>query len=299
MKGTIFNIQRFSVHDGPGIRTTVFLKGCSLRCFWCQNPEGIRLKSEIMFFPERCIGCGRCLTACPQRAHVIQDGTHVYLRQKCVVCGKCTEVCYAGALMFTGKLITVDEVMEEVLRDRIFYEISGGGVTLSGGDPLIQHDFSRAILEGCKAKGLHTAIETAANCRWVDLAMLLPATDLIMMDIKHLNPHKHRKVIGVSNELILENARRLAQTSKPIIVRIPIVPTVNDTPEEIEAIVQFIGIFQNLQYLELLPFHRLSESKYHGLGLNYQASHLETPTKKKMSELAARVKESGIEVRIS
>jgi len=298
VKGTIFNIQRFSVHDGPGIRTTVFLKGCSLHCFWCQNPEGIRLKPEIMFFPDRCIGCGRCLIACPQRAHIIQEGAHVYLRQKCMVCGKCTETCYAGALMFAGKSITVDEVVKEVLRDRIFYEISGGGVTLSGGDPVLQHDFSQAVLERCKAEQLHTAIETAANCRWINLVSLLPVTDLIMMDIKHLNFHKHRKVTGVSSELILENARRLAQINKPIIVRIPIVPTANDTAEEIEAIVQFVGVFQNLQYLELLPFHRLGESKYHSLGLNYQASHLKTPTKKKMSELAARAKEFGIEVRV-
>ena len=251
-----------------------------------------------MFFPDRCIGCSRCLTVCPRRAHIIQEGAHVYLRQKCMVCGRCTETCYAGALMFTGKSIAVDEVVEEVLRDSIFYEISGGGVTLSGGDPVLQHDFSQAVLDRCKTEGLHTAIETAANCRWIDLVGLLPVTDLIMIDIKHLNFYKHRKVTGVSSKLVLENAQRLAQINKPIIVRIPIVPTVNDTPEEIEAIVQFVGVFQNLQYLELLPFHRLGESKYHSLGLNYQASHLKTPTKKKMSELAGRAKESGIKVRI-
>jgi len=298
VKGTIFNIQRFSVHDGPGIRTTVFLKGCSLHCFWCQNPEGIRLKPEIMFFPDRCIGCGRCFTVCPRGAHVIQEGTHVYLRQKCIVCGKCTETCYAGALMPTGKSMTVDEVVKEILRDRIFYETSDGGVTLSGGEPLLQRDFSRAILERCKAEELHTAIETAANCQWIDLARLLPVTDIIMMDIKHLNPDKHCQVTGVSNKLILENVRRLAQTSKPIIIRVPVVPTVNDTAEEIGAIIQFVGAFQNLQYLELLPFHRLGESKYHNLGLNYPASHLKTLTKEKMGQLAARAKESGVEVRI-
>ena len=298
LKGMVFDIQRFCVHDGPGIRTTVFLKGCSLRCFWCQNPEGIHLKPEIMFFPDRCIGCGRCLTVCPQGAHRIQDDKHVYLREKCVLCGKCTETCYAGALMLTGKLMTVDEVIEEVLRDKIFYRMSNGGVTLSGGDAVLQHDFSLAILERCKAEGLHTAIETAANCQWKILAKLLPATDLIMMDIKHLDPNKHREATGVSNERILDNARRLAKTNKPVIIRVPVIPTVNDTPEQVGAIAQFIQSFPDLQYLELLPFHRLGEGKYHALGLNYQASRLGTPTKNKMRELAARPKKLGVEVQI-
>lgn len=298
MKGIIFDIQRFSIHDGPGIRTIAFLKGCPLHCFWCQNPEGIHLKPEIMFYPERCIDCGRCVTVCPQGAHVIRDGMHVYLREKCIVCGKCTETCYAGALQLTGKLMAVDEVVEEVLRDRIFYEMSNGGVTLSGGDPVVQHDFSQAILERCKAEGLHTAIETAANCQWNDLATLLPVTDLIMMDIKHLDPNRHREVTGISNERILDNARQLAQTNKPLIIRVPVVPTVNDTPEEIGAIAQFVRSFPNLQYFELLPFHRLGESKYHALGLNYPASYLRTPTKDKMRELATKAEKFGIEVRV-
>ena len=298
LKGFIFDIQRFSVHDGPGIRTTVFLKGCSLRCFWCQNPEGIHLKPEIMFYPDRCIGCGRCLTACPREAHVIQDGVHMYLRKKCIVCGKCTETCYTGALMLAGKLMTVDEVLEEVSRDKVFYEVSKGGVTLSGGDPVVQHDFSRAILGQCKAEGLHTAIETAANCRWDDLAALLPVVDLLMVDIKHLDPNKHREVTGVSNECILDNARRLAQTGKPLIIRVPVVPTVNDTPEDIGAIAKFVQSFPNLQYLELLPFHPLGEGKYHALGLNYHASKLRTPAKDKMKELAAKVEKFRVKVQV-
>jgi len=297
VKGVVFDIQRFSIHDGPGIRTTVFLKGCHLHCFWCQNPEGINLKPEIMFFPDRCIGCGQCLVVCPQGAHVIREGVHVYLREKCVVCGKCTETCYAGALVLTGKLMTVDEVMREVLKDKIFYEISKGGVTLSGGDPVVQRDFSRAILERCKAEGLHTAIETAACCKWEYLATLLPVTDLVMMDIKHLNPEKHREVTGVSNELILENAQRLARTDKPLIIRVPVIPTVNDTPEEIGAIAEFVQSFPNLQYLELLPFHRLGESKYHALGLSYQASRFKSPSRRKMKELAEEAGKFGVRVR--
>jgi len=215
-----------------------------------------------------------------------------------VVCGKCTDTCYAGALMLIGKLMTVDEVVEEVLRDRIFYDISNGGVTLSGGDPVVQRDFSQAILERCKAEGLHTAIETAANCHWNDLIALLPVTDLIMMDIKHLDSDRHREVTSVSNKQILDNARRLARTEKPLIIRVPVVPEVNDTPEEIGPIAQFVRVFPNLQYLELLPFHRLGENKYNALGLNYPAIHLKTPSKEKMRELAVRAKEYRIEVRV-
>jgi len=220
------------------------------------------------------------------------------MREKCVVCGKCTETCYAGALTLAGKLMRVDDVLKEVLLDQIFYEMSNGGVTLSGGDPVVQHVFSRAILERCKAEGLHTAIETAANCPWNNLAALLPVTDLIMMDIKHLDTKKHNEITGVSNERILNNAQLLAQTSKSLIIRVPVVPTVNDTLGEIISVAQFVQSFPNLQYLELLPFHRLGQNKYHGLGLNYCASHLKTPTKEKMRELAAGVKELGIEVRI-
>ncbi|MEM2111061.1 MAG: glycyl-radical enzyme activating protein, partial [Candidatus Bathyarchaeia archaeon] len=218
VKGCVFDIQRFSVHDGPGIRTVVFLKGCSLHCFWCQNPEGIHLKPEIMFFPERCIACGKCVAICPEKSHVIKDGIHYFLREKCTSCGKCVEVCYAGALQLTGKEMTVDEVLDEVLKDRKFYEISGGGVTLSGGDVVVQHEFAYAILERCKTEGLHTAIETAANCEWKVLENLLPVTDLIMMDIKLLDPKKHKEVTGVSNERILENAQKLSKTDKPLII---------------------------------------------------------------------------------
>ncbi|MDH5439498.1 MAG: glycyl-radical enzyme activating protein [Candidatus Bathyarchaeota archaeon] len=298
MEGTVFDIQRFSLHDGPGIRTIVFLKGCSLHCFWCQNPEGIHLKPEIMFYPDRCIGCGRCLTICPQKAHVVLDGKHAYLRQKCIVCGRCTETCYAGALMLTGKLMTVDEVMEEVLKDRVFYEVSKGGVTLSGGDPSLQYEFSKAVLERCKSEGLHTAIETAANCRWESLAALLPVTDLVMMDIKHLDPEKHQEVTGVSNGVILENATRMAKTGKPLIIRVPVVPKVNDTAEEIREIAQFVRTFPNLEYLELLPFHRFGESKYHALGADYPASCLRIPARDKMTKLVVAVRKVGIKVRV-
>jgi len=290
MKGLVFDIKRFAVHDGPGIRTTVFLKGCSLRCFWCQNPEGLNYKQEIMFYPERCIACGNCVSICPQNAHLIRNGMHIYFRDRCAECMKCVETCYAGALQVAGKWMTVDEVMKVVLIDKKFYEVSNGGVTLSGGDPVIQHDFSYVLLKRCKSEGLHTAIETAANCRWEIIEKLLEFTDLVMMDIKHMDPEVHRRVTGVTNRLILNNAERLAETGKPLIIRVPIVPTVNDAPEQIEAIAKFVHSFKNLEYLELLPFHRLGEGKYKALGLEYQASHLKTPSREKMRRLAEHAK---------
>jgi len=162
-KGIVFDIQRFSVHDGPGIRTTVFLKGCSLHCFWCQNPEGIHLKPEVMFYSDKCVYCGNCLLACPNEAHIVQGSNHVFVREKCKACGRCVDACYSGALVLVGRDMKVDEIVNEILRDKVFYDKSGGGVTLSGGDPIIQHSFSKALLKRCKAEGLHTAIETAAN----------------------------------------------------------------------------------------------------------------------------------------
>jgi len=297
IRGLVFDIQRFCVHDGPGIRTTVFLKGCSLRCFWCQNPEGISINPVIMYYPSKCINCGQCVLICPKNAHIMMNGKHEFLRNRCDSCGKCVEKCYSGALQIAGKLMSVDEVMVEVLKDRKFYEISGGGVTLSGGDPVIQYEFSKAVLRKCKAEGLHTAIETAANCSWKVLEALIPFIDIIIMDIKLIDNEKHKKVTGVSNTIILENAKKLSQTGKPLIIRTPIIPTVNDNIEAVKQIAEFIAPFPNLQYYELIPFHRLGEGKYHALGLEYAASGLKTPSQEKMAQLAEEAKKYCIKVK--
>lgn len=291
------NIQRCSVHDGPGIRTTVFFKGCNLRCFWCHNPETLSPRREIQWFPERCIGCGACLERCPHGAHEVVDGAHVFRRERCVACRACVETCYAQALVLAGEERTAEEVVEIALRDRPFYETSGGGVTLSGGEPLLQPEFAAAILARCRAEGLHTAIETAAHVPWARLAGILPLTDLVMLDVKLPDPARHRAATGAGNARILANARRLGSQSQPLIVRTPIVPGVNDTPDDVAAIAAFAATLPNLLYYELLPFHAMAAGKYDSLALDYDARSLDTPDKDRLEALCAAARAQGIDVR--
>lgn len=303
MHGTVFDIQRFSLHDGPGIRTTVFLKGCSLRCFWCHNPESIRRPPEIEFYPERCIGCGACVALCRHGANRITDeGGIAYDPQQCTVCGECIDECFANARVLVGHEMSVDEVLAEILQDRSFYG-DEGGVTISGGEPLLQPDFTAALLDRCKAEGIHTAIETAGHYPWSTLEAVLPAVDLVMMDLKHLDSARHREGTGVPNERILDTARRLAaETNKPLLFRTPVIPTYNDAPEDIDRIAGFVRYLiadrqaraaargeaaQPIEY-ELLRFHQLAGDKYRGLGRTNRARALEPLSKTQMDALSRR-----------
>jgi pyruvate formate lyase activating enzyme len=297
MQGTITEIQRFSVHDGPGIRTTVFFKGCNLRCFWCHNPETHRPEPELQLQLERCIACGACFAVCETGAHQMVDGERVFERAKCVACGRCAQECYAEALTLVGRRVDVAEVMREVLADRPFYANSGGGVTLSGGEPLLQPAFCEALLTACRKEGIHTAVETAANVPWERIKALLPLLDLVMLDIKVLDETLHREATGVGNERILANVERLGTTDKPLIVRTPVIPGVNDTQDAIAAIARFASRLPNLVYYELLPFHPMAASKYDSLGREYAARTLARPTPETIETLAEGARLSGIAVR--
>ncbi len=300
MNGIVTDIQRFSVHDGPGIRTTVFLKGCNLRCAWCHNPETLRPDPELQVLPARCIGCGACLEVCPRGAHEVgPHGDRVFHRDRCTACGACAAVCYAGSLVLVGREMTVDEVVAEVLADRPFYEESGGGVTLSGGEPLVRRDFAVAVLRRCRREGLHTAVETNLAAPWDEVAALLPVTDLFMVDVKLAGSEAHKRWTGAGNERILANLRRLAEEPKPLVVRTPVVPGAGDSPEAIGAVADLIKEFGNLAYYELLPYHPLGAGKYESLGMEYTLGDLERPPQAQMDALARAAAERGIAVRVA
>ncbi|MGI6367080.1 MAG: glycyl-radical enzyme activating protein [Anaerolineae bacterium] len=298
VRGTITEVQRFSVHDGPGIRTTVFVKGCNLHCFWCHNPETHRLAPELELHPDRCIGCLACVAACERHCHEVTSEGKVFHREDCIACGACARECFADALHLVGREVSVGEIMGDILADRAFYANSGGGVTISGGEPLLQPEFTAALLTACREEGIHAAIETAVQFPWERVAAVLPLVDLLMMDIKVMDEATHRRVTGVGNARILENARRIAASGKPMIVRTPVVPGVNDTSEAIGEIAAFVRGLPTLQYLDLLPFHPMAAGKYDSLGRAYEARNLPRPTSEHMEALAQRARAEGIEVRL-
>ena len=285
LSGTLFDVQRFAVHDGPGIRTTVFLKGCNNRCAWCHNPESLLVQPQIEFYPTRCIGCGKCFSACPNGAHQLREGIHVIDRKRCTRCGTCAESCYATALVKKGYNATVEEVMQQILEDKPYYLQSGGGVTLSGGEPLLQPDFAAELLRRCKEEGLHTAIETAGNVPESALNMVLPYTDLILYDVKGFSPSIYQWHIHGDRERIFHNLFRIGETfSGALAVRTPVIGTVNDTEEEIGNIARMVQPLKPLVYYQLMPYHSLGKAKYDALNEHFEESYT-TPTPERMAEL--------------
>ena len=263
MKHLITDIQRFSLNDGPGIRTTVFFKGCNMRCAWCHNPETLSTDQDLMFYPQRCIGCGKCFSACPVGAHKVENGVHVIDRTVCQKCGKCAAVCYAEALVMSGREMTVDEIMSEIRQDKAYYEASGGGVTLSGGEVLCHSDFAASLARACHAEGISVAIETNLSLPYERALPLLREVDVLMADLKLFDDEAHKKYTGLSNKTILENLARI--TDIPMIVRTPLIPSVTATEENLRAIATFLSGKENLIYYQLLNFNPLGDVKYQSL----------------------------------
>ena len=267
---SITNISRASLHDGPGIRTVVYFKGCGLRCKWCHNPETLDAKQEILFAPVKCIHCGKCVHLCPSH-HVIQGNDMVFLREGCKKCGSCAAACPSGALSIAGKPMDVEEVMREIRKDIHYYRQSGGGVTLSGGECLLQADFCKALLKACKKEGIHTAIESALFVPWVQVEKVLPLCDFIFADLKIADTEKHKQFTTQGNQLILENLQKMVSAVPgKATLRIPLIPGVNDSPEDITAFADKLKPFADkLCGIEVLRYNTLAESKYIQIGKKY------------------------------
>ena len=288
--GNIFNIQKYSIHDGPGIRTTVFFKGCPLNCWWCHNPESQSPSPELIFWKDRCINCNTCLTACPSDAISIEDGIMFTDKRKCSLCGECAKKCPTEAREIIGRKATACEVMKEIEKDIIFYQESGGGVTFSGGEPLMQQEFLEEILHCCQKKEIHTTLDTSGYCAWPFLDRIREMIDLFLFDVKIMNDEAHKKYTGVSNQIILENLKKLAGENENIIVRIPIIPGINDDAQNIKDIGKFLASI-SIKCIELLSYHNIASEKYARIGKNYALENTRVPAKEKLSKISNLLRE--------
>ena len=298
IKGIVFDIKKFSIHDGPGIRTTVFFKGCPLSCWWCHNPEGQAPEPELVFWESRCIRCGTCDAVCTQGA-ISWDGDVVSTDgENCTLCGDCVEVCYAEAREIAGREITVAQVMTEIERDIPFYDESGGGVTFSGGEPLFQLGFLLALLRACKEKEIHTAVDTCGFVTWGTLDSIREHVDLFLFDLKLMDDARHRKFTGVSNELILKNLQTLSQRGHHIDLRLPIIPGINDDDENIRQTGAFAAALPRLNRVDILPYHHAALEKYNRLNKVYRLPEIRPPSDERTAEIAQILEEFGLQVKI-
>lgn len=297
VSGIVFDIKKFSIHDGPGIRTTVFFKGCPLTCWWCHNPESQNPQPELVLRESRCIRCGACLEVCDQGA-ISWDGDVVATdREKCVLSGACVQVCYAEAREMVGQEMTVAQVVAEIERDIAFYDQSGGGVTFSGGEPLLQRDFLLALLRACKEEEIHTAVDTCGFATWETLDSIRKHVDLFLYDLKLMDDARHRKFTGVSNELILKNLQRLSAQGHDIFLRVPIIPGINDDAENIRQIGTFAAALPRLNRVDILPYHRAAAEKHHRLNKVYGLPETHPPSDERMAGITQILRGFGLQVK--
>ena len=292
MKALISDIKRFAVHDGDGIRTTVFFKGCPLKCRWCHNPEGISRKPQLSYIAKKCIQCGACIDRCPAGAHQFFPEGHVFHRDRCLSCGSCVEECLGQALKLYGREITVDELMPHLLEDADFYESSGGGVTLSGGEPLMQAVFCRELLERLKKEDIRTAVDTCGYASKQAVEAVMPYTDLFLYDLKAVDEEVHKRCTGVSNRPILENLRYINSCGKAVEIRIPYVPGMNDG--EIERMGGFLKDLSAVKCVKVLPYHGFAASKYEALGMENPLPRTESPGDEVLAQAVARLRSFGL-----
>lgn len=300
--GRVLNIQFFNLHDGAGVRTLVFLKGCPLRCRWCSNPETVNTKSELGLNRILCNNCGKCLEICPENALIIDDAGIIQVdRDRCDVCGQCVSVCLPEALTVYGKKMTAYEVFEEVRRDKMFYEGTGGGVTISGGEALNQPHFLTAILKLCQGAGIHTCLETSGFAKPEVLATVLPFTDYVLFDLKHMDSQAHKELTGQPNEIILNNARNVADSGVSVLFRIPLIPDLNDTAENIRETAHFINGLgkENVQGVELMPYHRMGIGKYETLDRPFIMKGLTPPDMAYVESIKQQFEGVGLKCSIS
>lgn len=303
LTGTIFDIKKYAIHDGPGIRTTVFFQGCPLSCWWCHNPESQSRSPVLLYRANRCVLCETCVSTCLQNGIEITrsaDGNFATTdRTKCDVCGECAEVCYHGAREVSGREMTVEDVLAEIERDVPFYDQSGGGVTFSGGEPLLQRSFLSELLRECKLREINTVVDTSGFAGWDSLDQIRANVDLFLYDLKMIDDDRHKTFTGVSNKLILQNLNRLAWSGARIEIRIPLIPAINEDADNLEGTAAFLAELPHISVVELMAYHQIAEAKYQALGMEYHLKETSPPSENAMLAAAQYFVDAGLKVKIN